>query len=453
MCAVSIRPGKSARHMPHRSRASTNNPRQRRSGGRWPPRRRQASMFCRSTGAASIDGACARSGGPRSIDPASRRFDSLRRRDRFPAPPRSIPPCRDGSRSPAIARSGAHIYLRLLSPRSPRHSHRLTPPSPVGADHCARPLEFFLLVSAAGVGNMTKVGATARRDGDPDQALFQDAMRDVIPLADRDAVGPVRGPRTSARARSTARHSSRLTRDEAGSARAPGVSHAQVRDLAGGRPPATATLDLHHHTLATAQTRLAAFLEQSRAAHHRAVLVITGRGLPLHRPRSPARARPSVAGRPSGRRPACLRSRAGPAWAARAPFSFSCAAPLHELSPPTRSVRPGPGRRPRLLVAGGPRRGSPPPPRSRRPRASSPLGPAGPEPAAELDRSAPARSRRLVAAHARGPAARGAGSESGAAGCFAAASPRSWWSTPPPARPSTRSTPTPRSTRRPTSSS
>lgn len=69
-----------------------------------------------------------------------------------------------------------------------------------------------------------------------------------------------------------------LTRDEDGSARAPGVNRAQVRALAAGEPRPTATLDLHRHTLATARLRLASFLAEARTGGHRAVLVITGRG-------------------------------------------------------------------------------------------------------------------------------------------------------------------------------
>lgn len=59
--------------------------------------------------------------------------------------------------------------------------------------------------------------------------------------------------------------------------RARDVNRKTVRELAAGAFPRRATLDLHRHTLESARTRLTSFVDQSRAAGHRCVLVVTGR--------------------------------------------------------------------------------------------------------------------------------------------------------------------------------
>ncbi|HEV2302111.1 MAG TPA: Smr/MutS family protein, partial [Stellaceae bacterium] len=58
-----------------------------------------------------------------------------------------------------------------------------------------------------------------------------------------------------------------------------GVDRANAERLKRGLHPIAATLDLHGMTQAEAHRRLAAFVEESRAAGHRCVLVVTGRGL------------------------------------------------------------------------------------------------------------------------------------------------------------------------------
>ena len=58
-----------------------------------------------------------------------------------------------------------------------------------------------------------------------------------------------------------------------------GVDRANAERLKRGHHPIAARLDLHGLTQPEAYRQLAAFIEGSRAAGHRCVLVITGRGL------------------------------------------------------------------------------------------------------------------------------------------------------------------------------
>jgi DNA-nicking Smr family endonuclease len=108
---------------------------------------------------------------------------------------------------------------------------------------------------------------------DDDEALFRDAMRGVVPLADRDrpAVGRVArpAPRVS--------EPPRFERDEDG-ARAAGVTHRQLADLRAGRVQVEATIDLHglraEEAVRTLRDRVLFAVE----AGIRCLLVVHGRG-------------------------------------------------------------------------------------------------------------------------------------------------------------------------------
>ncbi|HWB47862.1 MAG TPA: Smr/MutS family protein [Stellaceae bacterium] len=111
---------------------------------------------------------------------------------------------------------------------------------------------------------------------DPDQALWQRAMRGVKPLRGRAAPPPgtqppeppqkpAGQPQVPAAPPLSARHSA-------------GYDRANAERLKRGQHPIEARLDLHGLTQAEAHRSLAAFLGGSRAAGKRCVLVITGRG-------------------------------------------------------------------------------------------------------------------------------------------------------------------------------
>jgi len=124
------------------------------------------------------------------------------------------------------------------------------------------------------------------RTGPDEEALFRAAVEDVAPLSDRDRRRP---PRPAGRARADAperRDSSAFVVEADGGGRAPGVNRRTLADLAAGRTPIQATLDLHRHTFASAREHLARFLAESRSAGLRCVLVITGKA-----ERAPADAR------------------------------------------------------------------------------------------------------------------------------------------------------------------
>lgn len=58
--------------------------------------------------------------------------------------------------------------------------------------------------------------------------------------------------------------------------RAADVSRKTARELAAGKFPPLARLDLHRLTLDHARERLAAFVAEARSAGHRSVLIVTG---------------------------------------------------------------------------------------------------------------------------------------------------------------------------------
>ncbi|HWM89032.1 MAG TPA: Smr/MutS family protein [Kofleriaceae bacterium] len=151
------------------------------------------------------------------------------------------------------------------------------------------------------------MGHAVRRDADEGGDLFREAVRDATPLADRHRVAassrPPRSPRSigaspaasAAEGRPAPRPAGLQIDGERG--RAFGVSRKTMRELASGRPPTEATLDLHRHTAQSARERLTRFLTESRAAGLRAVLVITGKG---ERSQGPERLRDLVPGWFSG---------------------------------------------------------------------------------------------------------------------------------------------------------
>jgi DNA-nicking Smr family endonuclease len=113
-----------------------------------------------------------------------------------------------------------------------------------------------------------------------DQALFLDAVRGAQPLASRDRLAvpppppsPVRAAVLPPEVKLTVEGDSRRF-----TARAPGVSLAQVADLRSGKH-FDATLDLHGSTVDAAIARLREFLVESRRLGHRRLLVVHGKGL------------------------------------------------------------------------------------------------------------------------------------------------------------------------------
>lgn len=124
------------------------------------------------------------------------------------------------------------------------------------------------------------------RQRDEDGAeLFADAVSGAEPLANRERARP---PAPAAGARPPAEPASAgfLLAEDGSRGRAAEVNRKTLRELAAGRFPPRATLDLHRLTLEAARQRVAAFLTEARAAGHRSVLIITGMA-----ERSPAGAR------------------------------------------------------------------------------------------------------------------------------------------------------------------
>jgi DNA-nicking Smr family endonuclease len=117
----------------------------------------------------------------------------------------------------------------------------------------------------------------------PDEGgtIWREAMRDVTPL--RGRVAPVRV--APSRPVDTAPPPDKLPAGPSARAAAPpldsfaGVDRANAERLKRGLHPIAATLDLHGMRQPEAHRRLASFVEESREAGHRCILVITGRGL------------------------------------------------------------------------------------------------------------------------------------------------------------------------------
>jgi DNA-nicking Smr family endonuclease len=118
-----------------------------------------------------------------------------------------------------------------------------------------------------------------RTEDEGDDALFLAEVAGTTPLTDRVRVPP---PEPAARVRTRPATRDGLTFDgsaERPTARAAGVNRATIKDLAAGRIPPDASLDLHGLTEDEAAAALGRFLIASRSAGRRCVLVITGKGL------------------------------------------------------------------------------------------------------------------------------------------------------------------------------
>ena len=114
-----------------------------------------------------------------------------------------------------------------------------------------------------------------------DQALFLEAVRGAQPLATRDRVAVPPAPASPVRV-AVLPPEIKLAVEGDGtrySARAPGVSLAQVAELRTGKVHLEATLDLHGITVDEGVAKLRAFLVESRDLGRRRVRVIHGRGL------------------------------------------------------------------------------------------------------------------------------------------------------------------------------
>ena len=125
--------------------------------------------------------------------------------------------------------------------------------------------------------------SSGKRDKRPavtpeERNAFLEAMNGVTPLGARDRL-PVAPPPPSPVRPSVLPPEQKLTVDVSGatySARAPGVSHAQIADLRKHRPEAT--LDLHGMTTERGVAELRKFLLASRGIR-RCVLVVHGKGI------------------------------------------------------------------------------------------------------------------------------------------------------------------------------
>ena len=114
-----------------------------------------------------------------------------------------------------------------------------------------------------------------------DQAMFLAAVRDAQPLDSRDRVALPPPPPSVVRVE-VLPPETKLTVEGDGhryTARAPGVSLAQVAELRTASLHLEATLDLHGLTVGDGVTKLRAFLLESRRLGRRRVRVIHGRGL------------------------------------------------------------------------------------------------------------------------------------------------------------------------------
>lgn len=114
-----------------------------------------------------------------------------------------------------------------------------------------------------------------------DQAMFLDAVRGALPLDSRDRIALPPPPPSVVRVE-VLPPEVKLTVEGDGhryTARAPGVSIAQVAELRTGGLHLEATLDLHGMTVGEGVSKLREFLLESRRLGRRRVRVIHGRGL------------------------------------------------------------------------------------------------------------------------------------------------------------------------------
>lgn len=111
------------------------------------------------------------------------------------------------------------------------------------------------------------------------RSLWQEAIRDVRPLRKRDAP-PVRPSNLEPDPRAR-EEQSRASPSSASAAshHFVGIDRANAERLKRGLHKIEARLDLHGMTQTEAHQELADFIRMCRAAGHRCVLIITGRGL------------------------------------------------------------------------------------------------------------------------------------------------------------------------------
>ena len=117
-----------------------------------------------------------------------------------------------------------------------------------------------------------------------EQALFFEAIEGATPLAKRDRVPVVKpAPSVAAKKRFELPPTTKLTVEVSSgdryTARAAGVSRAQLAELSHGRIRPEATLDLHGHLAPAAERALAEFLADAQRHLRRCVLIIHGQGL------------------------------------------------------------------------------------------------------------------------------------------------------------------------------
>lgn len=113
-----------------------------------------------------------------------------------------------------------------------------------------------------------------------DQAMFLAALDGVTPLGTRDRIAlPVPAPAPVKP--SVLPPEQKLSVEGNGqqyTARAPGVSYAQVAELRTGRVRIEQTLDLHGETVAKAIVRLREFFHATTRSGFRTVLIVHGKG-------------------------------------------------------------------------------------------------------------------------------------------------------------------------------
>ena len=114
-----------------------------------------------------------------------------------------------------------------------------------------------------------------RRRDDDGTELFADAVSGAEPLSNRERARPP-APAAPVRALNRPAEPGFVLAEDGSRGRAADVSRKTARDLAAGRFPPRATLDLHRLTLDVAQGRVATFVAESRASGHRSVLIVTG---------------------------------------------------------------------------------------------------------------------------------------------------------------------------------
>ncbi len=129
------------------------------------------------------------------------------------------------------------------------------------------------------------MGEAVRRRDDDGEQLFADAVSGAEPLSNRERARPP-APSGTARAPADQAPPAFSLGEDGSHGRASDVSRKTARDLAAGKFPPRATLDLHRLTLEVARDRVAAFIAAGCIAGHRSVLIVTGMA-----DRSPAGAR------------------------------------------------------------------------------------------------------------------------------------------------------------------